>query len=255
MDWFKGKSTGNHRFSHSIWGIPVNFPLNQSIEYFQLQGDWLACLTPVWPFRHRWDQSFWIVDRITWEWPRRQEVDSIKKDGKERRTHALADRLIILELSMIWLVIGDSMTYVFSIPWDENHSTPISGLQSTKQWCFLVSHHPVFLKSISMYLLYHSLIPHYFLSLKPLTPPRFDCQPKCFAVIHSIQFSGKITHIERCFVHCLSFLFDSSCISFHFSPSVSSFSPFFRHFSMDLANFTASWGMTLDLYGIYIGFI
>ena len=100
------------------------------------------------------------------------------------------------------------------------------------------------------YLLYHSLIPHYFLSLKPLTPPRFDCQPKCFAVIHSIQFSGKITHIERCFVHCLSFLFDSSCISFHFSPSVSSFSPFFRHFSMDLANFTG-WGMTLDLYGIY----
>ena len=74
-------------------------------------------------------------------------------------------------------------------------------------------------------------LPHYFLSLKPLTPPRFDCQQKCFAVIHSIQFSGKITHIERCFVHCLSFLFDSSCISFHFSPSVSSFSPFFRHFS------------------------
>ena len=32
MDWFKGKSTGNHRFSHQIWGFPVNFPLNQSIE-------------------------------------------------------------------------------------------------------------------------------------------------------------------------------------------------------------------------------
>ena len=32
MDWFKGKSTGNHRFSHSIWGIPVNFPLDQSID-------------------------------------------------------------------------------------------------------------------------------------------------------------------------------------------------------------------------------
>jgi hypothetical protein len=32
MDWFKGKSTGNHRFSHEIWGFPVNFPLNQSIE-------------------------------------------------------------------------------------------------------------------------------------------------------------------------------------------------------------------------------
>jgi len=32
MDWFKGKSTGNHRFSHEIWGFPVKFPLNQSIE-------------------------------------------------------------------------------------------------------------------------------------------------------------------------------------------------------------------------------
>jgi len=32
MDWFKGKSTGNHRCSHYIWGFPVNFPLNQSIE-------------------------------------------------------------------------------------------------------------------------------------------------------------------------------------------------------------------------------
>ena len=32
MDWFKGKSTGNHRFSHEIWGFPVKIPLNQSIE-------------------------------------------------------------------------------------------------------------------------------------------------------------------------------------------------------------------------------
>jgi hypothetical protein len=27
MDWFKRKSTGNHRFSHEIWGVPVNFSL------------------------------------------------------------------------------------------------------------------------------------------------------------------------------------------------------------------------------------
>ena len=32
MDWFKGKSTGNHRFSHEIWSFPVNFPWNPSIE-------------------------------------------------------------------------------------------------------------------------------------------------------------------------------------------------------------------------------
>ena len=32
MDWFKGKFTGNHRFSDWIWGFPVNFPLIQSID-------------------------------------------------------------------------------------------------------------------------------------------------------------------------------------------------------------------------------
>ena len=32
MDWFKGKFTGTHRFSHEIEGFPVNFPLNQSID-------------------------------------------------------------------------------------------------------------------------------------------------------------------------------------------------------------------------------
>ena len=32
MGWFKGKSTGNHRFSHEIWDFPVIFPLNQSID-------------------------------------------------------------------------------------------------------------------------------------------------------------------------------------------------------------------------------
>ena len=32
MGWLKGKSTGNHRFSHEIWEFPVIFPLNQPIE-------------------------------------------------------------------------------------------------------------------------------------------------------------------------------------------------------------------------------
>ena len=29
MDWFKGKSTGNHGFYHQIQGFPVNFPIIQ----------------------------------------------------------------------------------------------------------------------------------------------------------------------------------------------------------------------------------
>jgi len=32
MDWFKGKSTGNHSFYHEIWWFPVNFPVKQSNE-------------------------------------------------------------------------------------------------------------------------------------------------------------------------------------------------------------------------------
>ena len=47
MDWFKGKSTGNHRFSHEIWGFPVNFPLNQSIDR------WFS-----WPTKPPWLGSF-----------------------------------------------------------------------------------------------------------------------------------------------------------------------------------------------------
>ena len=32
IDWFKEKSTGNHRFSRKIWGFPVKLPLNESME-------------------------------------------------------------------------------------------------------------------------------------------------------------------------------------------------------------------------------
>ena len=36
MDWLKGfLLAGNHRFSYEIWGFPVDFPLNQSIEQCQ----------------------------------------------------------------------------------------------------------------------------------------------------------------------------------------------------------------------------
>jgi hypothetical protein len=33
LDWFKGKSTGNHGFYHEIWGFPVNFPIIQFYEH------------------------------------------------------------------------------------------------------------------------------------------------------------------------------------------------------------------------------
>jgi len=33
LDWFKGKSTGNHGFYHQIYGFPVNFPIIQFYEW------------------------------------------------------------------------------------------------------------------------------------------------------------------------------------------------------------------------------
>ena len=40
MDWFQGKPTGNHRFSHQIMGLtPVKFPLNQSTPLHGTETD------------------------------------------------------------------------------------------------------------------------------------------------------------------------------------------------------------------------
>jgi len=39
FDWIGLREfTGNHRFSHEIWGFPADFPLNQSIEYWNFRG-------------------------------------------------------------------------------------------------------------------------------------------------------------------------------------------------------------------------
>ena len=39
MDWFKGKSTGNHRYSHEIWGVPVIFFLTNPLTYNLLESN------------------------------------------------------------------------------------------------------------------------------------------------------------------------------------------------------------------------
>ena len=41
MDWFKGKFAGNHRFSHEIWGFPVE--TGQIMSFFKsLRSSWLV---------------------------------------------------------------------------------------------------------------------------------------------------------------------------------------------------------------------
>ena len=53
MDWFKGIFTGDHRFSHWIWGFPANFPLNLSIDPYlpailTLENPWVLIHGHVW---------------------------------------------------------------------------------------------------------------------------------------------------------------------------------------------------------------
>ena len=48
MDWFKGKPTGNHRFSHCIiMGFSCKFPLNQSIPYYLILSELLHAQDPL----------------------------------------------------------------------------------------------------------------------------------------------------------------------------------------------------------------
>ena len=52
MDWFKGQFTGNHRFSHEIWGFPVDFSLNQSIDDGNILPTILSWYLLVGGFKH-----------------------------------------------------------------------------------------------------------------------------------------------------------------------------------------------------------
>ena len=45
LDWFEGKSIGNHGFYHQIWGFPVKFPLNQSNETWLDLSECFVCLS------------------------------------------------------------------------------------------------------------------------------------------------------------------------------------------------------------------
>ena len=57
MDWFKGKSTGNHGFYHQIWGFPVNFPI---IQFYELQYSHEIAM-PSWQ-----DSNFFCALRWFW---------------------------------------------------------------------------------------------------------------------------------------------------------------------------------------------
>lgn len=38
MDWLQGQSTGNHGFSHEVWGFTAKIPQNQSSEWIEMNG-------------------------------------------------------------------------------------------------------------------------------------------------------------------------------------------------------------------------
>jgi hypothetical protein len=62
MDWFTGKSTGNHGFSHEIWGFPVFFPQTNPLNRNMTICWGLTCTGRsrahgLWP-------NLWLVPRI-----------------------------------------------------------------------------------------------------------------------------------------------------------------------------------------------
>ena len=62
IGWLKGKSTGNHRFSHKIWEFPLILPLNQPI-----------------------DQWFRVFKSINWTNCWESEIDFSKSDAQRLR--------------------------------------------------------------------------------------------------------------------------------------------------------------------------
>jgi hypothetical protein len=70
MDWFKGKSAGNHGFYHQVFGFPVNFPIIQFYEYNQYIWMniwiWMNCNNCVWVINISgsgmiWMNFVWII--------------------------------------------------------------------------------------------------------------------------------------------------------------------------------------------------
>ena len=54
IGWFKGKSTGNHRFSQVIWEFPAIFPLNQPIDIRYLITTCVVNHITAWRWTRRW---------------------------------------------------------------------------------------------------------------------------------------------------------------------------------------------------------
>ena len=68
MDWFKGKSTGNHRFSHYIWGFPVTFPLNQFSEWMSMDTFEHSWRFPRFPRINCWGFRYLALPGSWWRW-------------------------------------------------------------------------------------------------------------------------------------------------------------------------------------------
>ena len=62
MDWFKGKSTGNHRFSHEIWGFPAIFPVKTN--------PLIRSHLPAIPLKMASSRCVRFLP-VKWSWPRR----------------------------------------------------------------------------------------------------------------------------------------------------------------------------------------
>ena len=113
MDWFKGKNpTGNHRFSHQIWGFPgfpVNFPLNQSID--------LCLLGHNPPKKYGVASIPWLSHYKLW-YQHMPPVPPIE------HIHRTSNPLLVMFYSTCWSIVGPLLAgsmgigNFFLVPWE-----------------------------------------------------------------------------------------------------------------------------------------
>ena len=106
MDWFKGKSTGNHGFYHQIYGFPVNFPIIQFYEISHWNSSQLqtASLHHFQPRRSRkLASSSWRCQSISMV-PRSSTARLKNPDGDGLKTHKTAEKLV-KQCEIYWNII------------------------------------------------------------------------------------------------------------------------------------------------------
>ena len=52
FDCFKGKPAGNHRFYHQVYGCPVDFPIKQFYDIWEICGKYVRTMCNIWRYSY-----------------------------------------------------------------------------------------------------------------------------------------------------------------------------------------------------------